>query len=99
MLNQAVLVQREPLLALGGSDGRAPTELDDHLLAVVAGALVPHLLQGAGSLGQQHRALARRRQEGQGEMAAGQQDGRGSLPLARQRVQFTYGQTVKRENS
>lgn len=99
MLNQAVFAQREPMPALGGSDGRAPAELDDHLLAVIAGALVPHFLQGAGSLGQQHRSLARRGQEGEGEMATGQQDGCGSLPLAWQRVQFTYGQTVKRENS
>lgn len=99
MLNQAVFAQRDPMPALGGSDGRAPTELDNHLLAVIAGALVPHFLQGAGGLSQQHRSLARRGQEGQGEMATGQQDGRGSLPLAQQRVQFTYGQTGKRENS
>lgn len=59
MLNQAVFAQREPTPALGGSDGRAPTELDDHLLAVVAGAFVPHFLQGAGSLSQQHCSLAR----------------------------------------
>lgn len=30
-------------------------------------------------------------------MATGQQDGRGSLPLAWQRVQFTYGQTAERK--
>jgi len=75
--------------ALGGSDGRAPAQLDDHLLAVVAGALVPHLLQGAGGLSQQDGSLARGGEEGEGEMAAGQQDGRGSLPLAWQGVQFT----------
>lgn len=75
--------------ALGGSDGRAPTQLDDHLLAVIAGALVPHLFQGAGSLSQQDRSLARRGEKGQGKVAAGQQDGCGSLPLAWQGVQFT----------
>lgn len=58
MLNQAVFAQREPMPALGGSDGCAPTEFDDHLLAVIAGAFVPHLLQGACSLSQQHRPLA-----------------------------------------
>lgn len=99
MLNQAVFAQREPTPALGGSDGCTPTELNNHLLAVIAGTLVPHFLQGAGSLGQQHCSLARRGQEGEGEMATGQQDGCGSLPLARQGVQFTYRQTAKRQNS
>lgn len=59
MLKPTVFAQREPMLGLGGSNGCAPTELDDHLLAVIAGALVPHFLQGAGSLGQQHCLLAR----------------------------------------
>lgn len=41
------------------------------------------LLQGAGSFSQQHCPLARGRQEREGKMAAGQQDGSSSLSLAR----------------
>ena len=65
----------------GGSDGGAASQLDNHLLAVVARAPVTHLLQGAGSLGQQHGPLARGGQEGEGEVAAGQEDGSGPLSL------------------
>lgn len=82
---------------LGGGDGRTPTQLDNHLLAVIAGALVPHLLQGAGSLSQQDRSLARGGEEGEGEMAAGQQDGCSSLSLAWQGVQFTWVQRRERK--
>lgn len=66
----------------GGSDGGATSQLDDHLLAVVGGAPVTHLLQGAGCLSQQHRPLARGGEEGEGKVAAGQQDGSGPLSLA-----------------
>ena len=80
---------------LGGGDGCAPTQLDNHLLAVVARALVPHLLQRACSLSQQDGTLAGRGKERQWEVAAGQQDGSGSLPLPWQRVQLPCNQKRK----
>lgn len=89
MVHQAVFTQGGPTAALGGGNGCAPTQLDNHLLAVVAGALVSHLLQGAGGLSQQDSSLARGGEEGEGQVAAGQQDGCGSLSLPRQGVQFT----------
>lgn len=50
-----------PRRGSGGSDGSATAQLDNHLLAVIAGTAVTHLLQGAGSFSQQHCPLARRR--------------------------------------
>lgn len=75
--------QTRPRWGSGGSDGSATAQLDNHLLAVTAGTAVTHLLQGAGSFSQQHCPLARGRQEREGKMAAGQQDGSGSFSLAR----------------
>lgn len=74
---------------LGGGNSSAPAQFDDHLLAVVAGAPVPHFLQRAGCFRQQDCALARGREEGEGEVAAGQENRRGSLSLSWQRVQLT----------
>lgn len=76
-------------LGLGGGNCGAPTQFDDHLLAVIAGALVPHLLQCAGCLGQQDCTLARGGEEGQRKVAAGQEDCGSSLSLSRQDVQLT----------
>lgn len=39
-------------------DSGAAAQLDDHLLAVVEGALVPQLLQRAGGVGQHPHPLA-----------------------------------------
>lgn len=75
----------------GGSDGGATSQLDNHLLAVVAGAPVTHLLQGAGCLSQQHCPLARGGEKGEGKVAAGQQDGGGPLSLARPGIHFSCG--------
>lgn len=75
----------------GGGDGSATPQLDNHLLAVVAGAPVACLLQGSGCLGQQHRPLARGGEEGEGKVAAGQQDGGGPLSLAGPGVQLSCG--------
>lgn len=50
-------------------NGSATTQLDNHLLAVAAGASVAHLLQRAGSLGQQHSPLAWRGEEGERKVA------------------------------
>lgn len=97
MVHQAVFTQGVPTAALGGGNGCAPTQLDNHLLAVVAGALVSHLLQGAGGLSQQDSSLARGGEEGEGQVAAGQQDGCGSLSLPRQGVQFTCAQSGGRK--
>lgn len=78
----------------GGSDGSATAQLDNHLLAVTAGTAVTHLLQGAGSFSQQHCPLARGRQEREGKMAAGQQDGSSSLSLARPGVYLSCGNDI-----
>lgn len=75
----------------GGGDGGAAPQLDDQLLAVVAGAPVARLLQGSGRLGQQHRPLARGGEEGEGKVAAGQQDGGGPLALAGPGVRLSCG--------
>lgn len=75
----------------GGGDGSAAPQLDDQLLAVVAGAPVARLLQGSGRLGQQHRPLARGGEEGEGKVAAGQQDGGGPLALAGPGVRLSCG--------
>lgn len=84
----------KPRMRSGGSDGSATTQLDNHLLAVIAGTSVTHLLQGAGSFSQQHCPLAWGRQEREGKMAAGQQDGSSSLSLARPGVYVSCGNEI-----
>lgn len=83
-----------PRRGSGGSDGGATAQLHNHLLAVTAGTAVTHLLQGAGSFSQQHCSLARGRQEREGKMAAGQQDGSSSLSLARPGVYLSCGNEI-----
>lgn len=75
----------------GGGNGSATSELDNHLLAVTAGAPVAHLLQRAGGLSQQYSPLARGGEEGEGKVAAGQKDGGRPLSLARPGVHLSCG--------
>lgn len=67
---------------LGGCDGRPAAEFDDHLLAVVEGALVTQFLQRAGGVDQHAHPLARGGQEGGGQITARQHHGLCLLTLA-----------------
>lgn len=72
----------------GGSDRRAAAEAQQDLLTVLQGPPVSHPLQGALGLGQQAGAVTGRGQQGHGQVAAGQQDGVGSLPLSQDAFAF-----------
>lgn len=65
-----------------GGHGGASAEAQQDLLAVLQGAPVAHALQGALGLGQQAHPVPRWGEQRHGEVAAGQQDGMGALPLA-----------------
>lgn len=69
-------------LDLAVGDGGATAQLDDHLLTVVEGPLVPQLLQGASGVCQHSHPLARSRKKGGGKVETGQHHGLCLLALA-----------------
>lgn len=72
----------------GGCNGRAPAEPKQNLLTVLQGPTVSHPLQGALGLGQQAGTVPGRREQRHGQVAAGQQDGVSSFPLAHDALAF-----------